>query len=63
MTEPLGYIVLIREHNRWTDTWDGEVHPTIADGERSLAKARRNGWEAVLTAAVAVDKMPEGTAA
>ncbi|MEU3452114.1 hypothetical protein ABZ671_00525 [Micromonospora sp. NPDC006766] len=53
--KPAGYIVLLREHGRWTDHWDGTVHPDRAEGDRSLAEARAAGYEAILTAAVPVE--------
>jgi hypothetical protein len=57
-TTPLGYIVLIREHVRWTDNWDAAVHPTLEEGQRAVAAARAAGYEAVLIAAVPVSAEP-----
>jgi hypothetical protein len=49
-----GYIVVIREHDRWHDNWDGTVHLTRGEGEEALAAAGRAGYEAALTVAVIV---------
>lgn len=56
---PLGYIVLIREHGRWTENWDGELHPTAEAGNASLAGARNAGYTAVLTVAMPVGPVPD----
>ncbi len=60
--EPLGYYVLVRQHDRWVADWDGELHPTREAGEKSCAEARADGWEAVLTAAVPFPIDTEGGA-
>lgn len=53
--QPLGYIVLLRENDRWHDNWDGIVHDTPEAGEEALAKAVASGYDdAVLTAATPV---------
>lgn len=61
---PLGYIVLVREHDQWKDDWDGEVHPTLEAGMTSLNEALDSGWEAVLTAAhpLTVNRLREALA-
>ncbi|PZG12452.1 hypothetical protein C1I95_25730 [Micromonospora craterilacus] len=57
-TEPVGYIVLIREHDRWCDNWDAEVHTDQTAGGEALTGARAAGYEAILVAAVPVDAAP-----
>lgn len=49
---PVGFIVLLHENGRWTDNWDGTVHPDRVAGDEALGKAREAGYEAMLTAAV-----------
>ncbi|MFC0504265.1 hypothetical protein [Micromonospora costi] len=60
--KPAGFIVLIRENDRWCDNWDGEVHPDQAAGSAALDVARSAGYEAVLVAAVPVAAEPTETA-
>jgi hypothetical protein len=58
--EPLGYFVALREHGRWTDFWDGEVHTTIdaAKASADVASERDGelqGWEVVVCRLVPVE--------
>lgn len=47
--EPIGYVVAIREHDRWTENWDGELHKSVEAARRSRNEAEAGGYEALVT--------------
>lgn len=62
----IGYTVLINEHGRWTNGWDGEIHETRKRAAVELPAARHGNPEAFVAALVRVDtaeEQPGGAAA
>lgn len=41
-------VVLWEFGNKWSSSWDGEIHATRELGEAALAEAREAGWDAHL---------------
>jgi hypothetical protein len=48
MPRTYGWEVLLNCNDRWTNDWDGKVHPTIEAARASLAKAADSEWTAAI---------------
>ena len=45
----VGYVALLKETDgRWTNDWDGRIHPERDDAEREVAESTAAGYETVL---------------
>ena len=52
---PVGYLVALWEHDRWTDTWDGNLWPTREQAEASAADAAETKWRVVVCAVMPIE--------
>jgi hypothetical protein len=62
VSDPIGYIVVIREHERWAANWDGEIHPTRERCDEEVRLAHAAGFEAMATALAPFPTNTEGDA-